>query len=151
MRTLLTAFLCLFAAFPAAAHEFEVGELEIVHPVALVTSNESSEAIGYMRIHNASDENDRLLSVSAPEISDVIELTLQEPDEVGINKGVLTALDIPARQETTLTPTGNHITFSKLKQPLMQDSSFPAVLKFEKAGDVTVIFNVERSADHHAH
>lgn len=151
MKTLLTLILSLFLILPAAAHEFEVGQLEIVHPVALVSTNNANEATGYFRIENKSDEGDRLLSVTAPETSEVIQIIMVQPDEPGINKAALTALDLPARQETVLTPTGNHILFAKLKQPLLQDASFPAVLTFEKAGQVNVIFSVETSVDHHAH
>lgn len=153
MNTFLTALFALLIAFPAAAHEFEVGKLKIIHPVAQATSPnaEPTETIGYFRVRNDSDKADRLMSVSAPEISDVIQIMFAQPDEPGISSNAMTELDIPANQETVLTPNANHIMFAKLKGPLPLESSFPAVLRFEHAGEVTVIFNVEGASDPHSH
>jgi|GEM_PF-5707136 len=149
---LLTAL--LLASTAVQAHDFEKDDLVIVHPVALSTSvdaDKATETIGYFKVRNTSKQADRLLSISAPETSELIQINILPVDEPGVAKQAVSALDIPGKQETALTPNGNHILFSKLKTPLAADYSFPATLTFERAGDIPVIFSVESASEPQIH
>ena len=52
------------------------------------------------------------------------------------------AIELPAGKTVELKPGGLHVMFIGLKQPLTIGSKVPVMLKFEKAGDVKVEFDV---------
>jgi copper(I)-binding protein len=51
-------------------------------------------------------------------------------------------LEIPAGGTVTLAPTGHHLMFPGLKQPLTPGETVKATLTFAHAGSVTVTFAV---------
>lgn len=141
--TRIFLILLMMAALPAFAHDYKAGKLKIEHPNALATSKDRHETAGFVRISNPTKEADRLIGVAAPEVSERVEIYIVPLNEPGIAKTATDALDIPAKQETRMSLSGNHLMFFKLKRPLLPGDSFPATLTFEKAGDVNVIFDVE--------
>ena len=52
------------------------------------------------------------------------------------------AIELPAGKTVELKPGGLHVMFIGLKQPLALGSKVPVTLKFEKAGEVKVEFDV---------
>jgi periplasmic copper chaperone A len=52
------------------------------------------------------------------------------------------AIELPAGKPVKLEPGGLHVMFIGLKQPLPLGSKVPVTLKFEKAGEVKVEFDV---------
>ena len=54
----------------------------------------------------------------------------------------LDAIDLPAGKTVEFKPGGLHVMFIGLKQPLAIGSKVPVTLKFEKAGEVKVEFDV---------
>jgi periplasmic copper chaperone A len=52
------------------------------------------------------------------------------------------AIELPAGKPVKLEPGGLHVMFIGLKQPLAIGSKVPVTLKFEKAGEVKVEFEV---------
>ena len=52
------------------------------------------------------------------------------------------AIALPAGKVVKLEPGGLHVMFIGLKQPLALGSKVPVTLKFEKAGEVSVEFDV---------
>lgn len=137
---LLSAF-----AMPAAAHEYKAGELTIQHPWSRATPAGAQVAAGYMAIHNAGSEPDRLLSVTS-DISGKAEIHQMSVDD----KGVMTmrpvdgGLEIPSGADVVLKPGSYHLMFVNLRQPPREGERFPATLHFEKTGDVSVEFAVEK-------
>ncbi|GLS36090.1 hypothetical protein GCM10010869_16790 [Mesorhizobium tianshanense] len=125
------------------AHEFKVGDLEIVHPWSRATPPGAKVAGGYFIIKNTGSSPDRLLSISS-EISAKAEL-----HEMGVSDGVMTmrpvagGIEIPAGGKVALAPGGYHLMFVGLKRQPKQGEEFSAALTFEKAGTVTVDFAVE--------
>ncbi|TIP63632.1 MAG: copper chaperone PCu(A)C, partial [Mesorhizobium sp.] len=65
------------------AHEFRVGDLEIVHPWSRATPPGAKVAGGYFTVTNTGSSPDRLLSISS-EISAKAEL-----HEMGVKDGVM--------------------------------------------------------------
>jgi hypothetical protein len=51
-------------------------------------------------------------------------------------------LPIPPEDSVTLEPAADHLMFQDLKRPLKKGETFPATLTFEKAGTVSVTFEV---------
>ena len=51
-------------------------------------------------------------------------------------------LTLAPGQSVDLKPGGYHLMLMGLKQPLKEGASFSGTLKFEKAGEVPVTFNV---------
>ena len=51
-------------------------------------------------------------------------------------------LPIPAGQTVTLAPGGYHLMFMQLTGPLVEGSTLPVTLQFEKAGAVEVMLDV---------
>jgi len=57
------------------------------------------------------------------------------------------SVDVPPGGDATFAPQGAHVMLIGLKAPLKKGASFPAILHFEKAGDVTVEVTVQGIAD----
>lgn len=138
------AFAVLLAGMPAAfAHEFKVGSLEIDHPWSRATPPGAKVAGGYLTIKNSGGEADRLVSI-ASDVSQKAEL-----HEMAVKDGVMTmrkvdgGLEVPANGKAELAPGGYHLMFIGLNRQPKQGEKFAATLTFEKAGPVTVEFDVE--------
>lgn len=145
-------------AFPALAHDFKAGSIEIEHPWSRATPPRAPVAGGYLEIRNTGSEPDRLVSASS-EIAAKTEL-----HESVMKDGIMSMrplkgpLEIPAGQ-TVRIGEGNHIMFMKPARTLRQGDMFKATLTFEKAGPIAVEFVVqgmgsrkaEETPDHGAH
>jgi hypothetical protein len=130
----------------ASAHEITAGALTISHPWSRATAGSAKTGALYLTVANAGAEADRLLGVSA-EVAARCELHLS-----GMNGDVMTMqmvdkVEVPAGGAVSFAPQGAHVMLIGLKAPLKKGSSFPAVLHFEKAGDVTVEVEVQGIAD----
>jgi copper(I)-binding protein len=52
-------------------------------------------------------------------------------------------LAIPADGRVVLQPGGLHLMFMEINAPLVAGTTFPVTLRFAKAGEIKVEFNVE--------
>ncbi len=106
--TVLLLALLFVSAQAVFAHEFRVGDLEIVHPWSRATPPGAKVAGGYFTVTNTGSSPDRLLSISS-DVSDRTEL-----HEMGVKDGVMTmrpvsgGLEIPAGGKVALAPGGYH-------------------------------------------
>ena len=106
------------------------------------TPNGANVGAGYLRLTNTGSAADRLLS-GMTDIANRIEV-----HEMAMDNGVMKmralsdGLTLAPGQSVDLKPGGYHLMLMGLKQPLKEGASFSATLKFEKAGDVPVTFNV---------
>ena len=142
MRALILA--SLLAATPLAAHEYEVGPLKIDHPIALETPKAARAGGGYMTITNRGDTDDRLLEVRAEFPQVMIHRSTVDDQGIARMEHIM-ALDIPAGETVALEPGGLHIMFMGLNgDPLEAGETFLATLVFEKAGEIEVVFEVEK-------
>lgn len=130
----------------AQAHEFKIGDIVVDHPMVFETAPMAKSGGGYLTIINTGTEDDRLIAVQA----DFPKVDLHES---ATKDGVATmshvnGLSIPAGQTVALKPGGYHIMFMGLdKDGFDAGTEVPAVLVFEKAGELPVIFNVEKRDD----
>ena len=140
-----------------AAHEFEQGDLFVDHPFAPATPPGVSSAAGYLTVTNNGEESERLLGGEAAFAGGGVELhrTTVEND-VARMRELSEGLLIEAGETVSLAPGGTHLMFTGLEAPLVDGESLEATLRFERAGEVRVVFNVERpgsgtdSMDHDA-
>jgi len=139
----LAAALLLAGPWTASAHEFKLGDLDIGHPWSRATPPGAKVAGGYLTITNHGGAPDRLVSV----VSDISGKA--EVHEMAVKDGVMTmhpvegGLEIPAGGKVELKPGGYHLMLMDLKHLTKEGEMFPATLTFEKAGSVTVEFQVE--------
>ena len=124
------------------AHEVKLGDLVIHHPWSRQSPMAADVAAGFMTITNTGTEDDRLVKATS-EISssaqihdmkmvgDVMKMA-ERPD----------GLVIPAGATVKLKPKSLHVMFIGLKRPVMEGEEFTGTLTFEKAGTVTVDYEV---------
>ena len=142
-RTFALALLSVFVlATAASAHEYKIGDLEIVHPVARATPPNAPVSGGYMVIRNTGTEPDFLIG-GASDFAGKIEIHEMAMDgDVMKMRQLPDGLEIPAGGEVTLKPGGYHVMFMQLKDQLQPDAKKKVTLRFEKAGEIEVEFLV---------
>ena len=139
----LAIALTLFAALPASAHEYKIGNLEIAHPWVRMTPAGAKVGGGYLAIENNGTEPDRLVSATS-DVSDRVEI-----HEMSVKDGIMTmrmlpnGVEVPAKGTVALAPGGYHLMMQDLKKPLVQGERFKGTLTFAKAGTLNVEFAVE--------
>ncbi|MCR9123060.1 MAG: copper chaperone PCu(A)C [Phyllobacteriaceae bacterium] len=142
-KLILTAAAALLATGTALAHDYSVGDLVIDHPVARATPANAPVSGGYMTIRNNGEEADRLVAGTADFAGKVEIHEMVMDGDVMKMREIEGGIEIPAGGEVVLKPGGLHVMFMQLEQQLEEGAELPATLTFEKAGDVTVTFNVE--------
>ncbi|MCQ4633437.1 copper chaperone PCu(A)C [Shinella sp. CPCC 100929] len=143
MRILITALLLLLPT-SVLAHEFKAGSLLIDHPKIVETPPGAKVAAGYLTVVNSGEGEDRLLAIESTTISRVEMHASTITDGVARMKQLESGLPIPAGKSASLGDEGTHAMFMDLTRQLKAGEKIEAVLAFEKAGRVPVVFNVEK-------
>jgi len=137
---LVTAAFCVGSAL---AQQVKSGDLVLDDAWARATRGGAKVGGGYITIENKGTTADKLMGGSSPAAGKV------EVHEMAMDNGVMKmrpvkdGLPIPAGRSTELVPGGYHIMLMNLKAPLKKGDKIPVTLKFEKAGDVKVTFDVQ--------
>jgi len=146
------AGLALIAAMPAAiAHEFKVGDIEIVHPWSRPTPPGDKVGAGYLVIANAGDSDDPLVSATFEGAGRT------EIHQMSVDNGVMKmrpvegGIEIPAGGTVELKPGAFHIMFKELKRLPKQGEKFKGTMTFEKAGEVAVEYAVDKMGGDNSH
>jgi hypothetical protein len=141
--TLSLLALAAICTMPATAQQVKVGDLVLDHAWARATPGGAKVGGGYLTIENKGAAPDKLIGGSSPAAGKI------ELHQMAMNNGVMTmrpvkgGLPIPPGQSVTLAPGGYHIMMMDLKSPLQKGGKVPLTLKFEKAGEVSVTFEIE--------
>ena len=144
----LAAVAALFTASPALAHDYQIGDLTIAHPMAFDTATTAQTAGGFLSVTNNGAEADRLLAVEA-DFPRVQIHTTQMDGDVARMMHLEDGLEIPAGETVMLAPGGHHVMFMGLNgDPFEVGEEVPATLVFENAGRIEVVFKVEERAAH---
>jgi len=146
-------FLLLMLLLPAAvgwAHNHEKGDIQVRHPWSRATAPGAQVAAGYLEIRNNGTQRDRLLSVSTAAAKRVEMHVTRREGEVMQMREVKT-FDIPARERLELRPGGAHLMLVGLAQPLKKGERFAMTLRFERAGEIEVQFEVQELGSRHPH
>lgn len=139
-RTLAGFSLALFATLAAAQ-----STVRVESPYARATVPGQPAGGGYLKVTNMGKEADRLLAVSA-DVSKSVELHSMSMEGDVMRMRQVDGIDVPAGGSVELKPGGLHIMFIGLKGPLKAGDTFPATLKFAKAGEVKVAVQVKAAS-----
>jgi copper(I)-binding protein len=144
MKTVLAVLASLaFTGSAALAHDYKLGSLEIHHPASKATLPGQPVGGGFLSIANTGTEPDRLLSITAPAVSDDVQLhEMAVENDVMKMRQLPQGIEIPAGTTVEFKSGGMHVMFMSLKQPFKEGEAFKATLTFEKAGAVEVEFKI---------
>lgn len=137
------AFFAVLVAAPARAEQVKVGSLVISQAWSRATPGGAKVGGGYLTISNEGSTADRLMGGSADVAAKV------QVHEMSMNNGVMTmrpvdqGLVIEPGKTVKLSPGGFHLMLLDLKGPLKQGEKLPVTLEFEKAGKVSVTFDIQ--------
>ncbi len=146
-RVFLAAF---FFAGAALGHSHEKGEIQVRHPWARATPPGASVGAGYLEIRNRGSQPDRLLS-AATAVARRVELHVTEHAADVAKMRQLRAFEVPARERLTLRPGGAHLMLVDLVRPLAKGERFAMTLRFERAGELEVQFEVQELGSRQPH
>ena len=132
----------VLTAPPALAHDTRVGDLTISNAQARPNLPNRPSA-GYLKITNKGETADRLLSASSEDFG-AIELHSVEHKDGVMKMMPIEAVEIPAGGMAMLQPGGMHLMLFNAARRFKVGDHFKATLTFEKAGEVTVLFMVEK-------
>lgn len=132
-------FLLVLVLFVSACQPQATGpKISVEGAWARSSPSMAGAGAAYAVISNQGNEADRLISVS----SDAAKTA--EVHESYMDKGMMMmrpvqgGLEIPASGKVELKPGGYHIMLINLAKPLEAGAKITIVLKFEKAGEITV-------------
>jgi periplasmic copper chaperone A len=130
------------AAVGAQGADYDVGSIHIAQPWARATPKGASTAAGYMTITNNGTAPDRVSCVSS-EVSAQCQIHSMTM-EGGVMKmrPIEGGLEIKPGETVVLKPSGVHVMFLDLKQPLQPGKTVKATLKFDNAGTVDVEYPI---------
>lgn len=143
-RMLAMAVALISGAFaaPAMAQDTVAGDITISHPQARPNLPNRPSA-GYMTLSNQGTSADTLLSVASETFGTIEMHTVSEKDGV-LHMMPIKVIAVPAGGKVALEPGGMHLMLFDAKQRLKIGDSFKASLTFEKTGEVTVTFKVQK-------
>lgn len=148
LKVIALCVLCWWG-LPVLAHDYEVGDLSIVHPWSYA-SPPGAPGVGYFVIFNNGDQPDKLVSMNA-EFAQVSAHRTTVTDGMVRMTPVPEGVVVPAGDRISFEPGGLHLMLTDLSRPLQQGEERAVTLHFEQAGSITVNFNVMRrgeEADH---
>ena len=135
----LLAATALVLGFAAQAQAADV-QVERAWSRGTVVGQQAGGA--FLTLKNGGAAPDRLLGASSS-VADHVEMHTMKLEGDVMRMREVEAIDVPAGQSVALEPGKLHLMLMGLKAPLKVGSSFPLVLKFEKAGEVKVDVSVE--------
>jgi copper(I)-binding protein len=130
-------FLLALLATPALA------QIEIENAWARATPPGAETAAGYMTIRNRSSSPDRLIRVASP-LAARVEMHVHLHDGDVMRMRQVKGYDIPANGSLELKSGGAHLMFVDIQRPFKEGEKIPVTLRFERAGERKVVFNVGR-------
>jgi copper(I)-binding protein len=132
----------LTAVSVARAAEQVVGDLKLTAPWIRASVPGQVNGAGYVQIDNQAGQADRLISATTNGVNRVELHTIITDNGVAKMREV-PGIDVPAKGAVKLMPGGFHIMFLGLTSPFKADTTVPVTLKFEKAGEVKVDFEIK--------
>lgn len=135
----------MFAALLAAsafAQDAKIGNITVDHPWARATPGAVKNSAAFMVFDNKGAA-DKLISVTG-DVAREIQIHSMITEAGVMKMREIKALDIPANGKAELKPGGFHVMLIGLKDGLKEGEKFPLKLKFEKAGELTVVVTAEK-------
>ena len=143
----LAFFLPTVFCSSALAENFTKGDITVESPWVQKSDTGQKRAEGFALIHNGGFNEDRLVSITS-DISDhvVIHETIKQYGKTKMQK-LKEPLTIEPNGYLELKPGDYHFMFYNCQDELRDGEFVPAVLHFEKNGDVKVNFSIEVKDD----
>ena len=142
MKSRLIAALLLPGA--ALAHEYTLGEITVDHPMIFETPVNAPVAGGYMTITNDGPDETLVAVRVDPEIAGMMQLHQMTLSDGIMRMGEVDGgIPLPSGETVVLEQGGLHVMFMQLQDRLVDGDEIPAVLVFERAGELDVVFDVE--------
>ena len=138
-----TVILFLIAALSASvsAQQNALGDLSVERPWARALPPVAPNGAAYLRIENAGNAADRIVSASSP-IAGRVELHAHETDGGVMKMRHVHSVEVPAQGAVSFEPGGLHVMLIGLKEPLVAGGSFPLTLGFQNAGELEVTVEI---------
>lgn len=136
------ALAALVAALPLSA--FAGSEITIEDAYARSAGARAMAGAAFFEIHNAGDEDDRLIA-AASDVSKRVELHTHIENDAGVMQMVEVeeGFAVPAGGMHALARGGDHVMFMGLNGGWENGDLLTVTLTFEKAGDITVEIPVD--------
>lgn len=121
------------------------GDMVVTDAYLRTSTSSSKSGAAFMVLKNETGQDDRLIGARS-DLDGMIQLHSHTQDANGvmmmgeIEGGVV----VPAGESHSFARGGDHLMFMGLSAPLDQGQEVPVTLIFETAGDVVVIFPVDR-------
>lgn len=142
----ISVFIAALLAASAFAQDVKVGSININHPWARATPGAVKNSAAFMVFDNKGAA-DKLIGVSG-DVAKEIQIHSMITEAGVMKMREIKSLDIPANSKAELKPGGFHVMLIGLKDGLKEGAKFPLKLKFEKAGEVTVLVTAEKPGAH---
>ena len=135
--------LILIAALSASvtAQQNTLGDLSVERPWARELPPVAPNGAAYLRIENAGNTADRIVSASSP-IAKRVELHAHEMDGGVMKMRHVRSVEVPAQGAVSFEPRRMHVMLIGLKEPLVAGKSFPLTLGFQNAGELQVTVEI---------
>lgn len=139
------AAIALLAAAPLHAQEHPEG-MHIHDVYARSNGGVGGSGAVFFLIHNNTETDDRLIGVST-DVAKKAELHthVESADGVMQMQQIDGGIALPAGEMHELARGGDHVMLMGLTRALKDGDTFPLVLTFEKAGDVTIEATVDNA------
>ena len=132
----ITTGMLVFSATNAMA-----GDIMVNDAWARASAGMAGAGAAFMEIKNMGASDDKLISASS-NISAKTELHTHMMDGDIMKMRQVEFIDVAGNSTTELKPGGYHVMFMGLKNMLVEGTSFPLTLTFEKAGNIDLTVNV---------
>ncbi|MGE0854469.1 MAG: copper chaperone PCu(A)C [Hyphomicrobiaceae bacterium] len=144
VRIAAAASVALIAAVgPALAESAtKAGSLTISKPWTRATPPGSKVAGAFMTITNTGSAPDRLVGGTSPVAGHVEIHEMVMDGNVMKMRGLGNGLEIKPGETVELKPGGYHVMLLDLRNPLTEGTPVAGTLKFEKAGEIAVTYDV---------
>lgn len=129
-------------ASPAGAQNASNPGLAFDAPWVRASAPGQKNGAGYVQIQNKGSQTDRLISATTANVGRVELHTIINENGVAKMRQVQ-GIEVPAGASATLAPGGFHIMFMGLNAPFKVGEVVPVTLRFEKAGEVRVDFEIK--------
>jgi periplasmic copper chaperone A len=130
------------ATVAARAADYDVGSVHIAQLWARATPKGASTAAAYMAITNNGSTPDRVSCVSSDVSAQCQIHSMTMEGGVMKMRPIEGGLEIKPGETVVLKPSGVHVMFLDLKQPLQPGKTVKATLKFDNAGTVDVEYPI---------
>lgn len=125
------------AGVPATAQDIEAGGLLLTGAWIKAAEQDQNLSYAFVTVRNRGGEPDRLVGAFSP-AADAVEIRMPDPAVPDGARTVTEGLPIPAAGVVALEPNGPHLFLRGIQQPLGVGDAIRVVLRFERAGPVTL-------------